>query len=175
MRVKCLRSNGHRSMWLSSAKYHELQPVFNTVGPIASATSSAKRLVASSVTSTVVISPSPTMTIRGSRFPGMAGWWVWVISVVHLCLPKPARQELRSVPVFVVLQELLGVVVGVGPGLAVVEMRWWDPFGDAAVALAGGPALFGELVVRAAGQGQPVDVGGVGFRPGRDVVDFGEV
>src|SRR5580693_4636566 len=119
--------------------------------------------------------PAPTMTIRGSRFPGMAGWWVWVISVVTLCLPKPARQALRSVPVFVVLQELLGVVVGVGAGLAVVEMRWWDPFGDAVVALAGGPALFGELVVRAASQGQPVDVGGVGFRPGRDVVDFGEV
>jgi hypothetical protein len=45
-------------MWLSSAKYHELQPVFHTVGTIASAMSSAKRLVASSVTSTVEISPS---------------------------------------------------------------------------------------------------------------------
>jgi hypothetical protein len=45
-------------MWLSSAKYHELQPVFHTVGPIAAATSAAKRLVASSVISTVLISLS---------------------------------------------------------------------------------------------------------------------
>jgi hypothetical protein len=59
--------------------------------------------------------------------------------------------------------------------LAVVEMWWWDPFGDAVSAGAGGPALFGEFVVGAAGQGEVVDVGDVGFGPSGDVVDLGEV
>ena len=53
--------------------------------------------------------------------------------------------------VFVVVpQEFLGVVVGVGAGLAVVEVWWWDPFGVAVGVFAGGPALFGEFVVGAA-------------------------
>ena len=67
------------------------------------------------------------------------------------------------------------MVVGVDPALAVVEMRWWDPFGVAVRVFAGGPALFGEVVVGAAGQGEVVDfgdgVGGVGVA----VVGFAEV
>jgi hypothetical protein len=39
------------------------------------------------------------------------------------------------------------VAVGVGAGLAVVEVGWWDPLGVAVVAFAGGPALVGGLVV----------------------------
>src|ERR1700733_8974197 len=63
----------------------------------------------------------------------------------------------------VLLQQLLGVVKGVDPGLAVVEVWWWDPFGVAVTVFAGGPALFGELVVGAASESQVVDVGdGVG-------------
>jgi hypothetical protein len=67
------------------------------------------------------------------------------------------------------------MVVGVDAGLAVVEVRWWYPFGVAAVVFAGGPALFGDFVIGAAGQRQVVDIGGVGFRPGRDVVHFRQV
>ena len=65
--------------------------------------------------------------------------------------------------------------VGVGAGLAVVKMGWWDPFGDGVVAFVGGPALFGDVVLRGAGQGEVVDVGGMGFGPRCAVVDFGEV
>ena len=67
------------------------------------------------------------------------------------------------------------MVVGVGAGLAVVEVGWWDPFGVAMGIFAGGPALFGELVVGVAGQGEVVDVGdGVGG-VGVAVVGFAEV
>jgi hypothetical protein len=52
----------------------------------------------------------------------------------------------------VVLEEFFGVV-GVGAGLAVIEVGWWDPFGDAVVEFAGGPAFFGDVVLWAAGQG----------------------
>src|SRR5277367_2162830 len=63
----------------------------------------------------------------------------------------------------VVSQEFFGVVVGVGAGLPVVEVCWGDPFGVAVVVFAGGPALFGELVVGAAAKSQVVDIGdGVG-------------
>ena len=65
------------------------------------------------------------------------------------------------------------MVVGVGAGLAVVEVWWGDPFGVAVLVFAGGPALFGEWVVAAAAECQIVDVGGVGFGPRGDVVDFG--
>src|SRR3954452_15837342 len=58
MAVIVLRSYGHRSMLPSSVTYHELQPVFHTVGPSAAATSSLNVVVASSVTSTVSSSPS---------------------------------------------------------------------------------------------------------------------
>src|SRR5271156_7222846 len=52
---------------------------------------------------------------------------------------------------------------GVDPRLPPVEMRRWDPLGVAVGIFAGGPALFGEFVVGAAGQGEVVDVGdGVG-------------
>src|SRR4051812_26244671 len=57
MSVIVARSKGHRStVWLS-VRYQESQPVFHTVGPIASATASLNRSVASSVTSTVSNSP----------------------------------------------------------------------------------------------------------------------
>ena len=58
MAVIVLRSYGQRSTLPSSVRYHELQPVFHTVGPSAAATSSLNFVVASSVTSTVSISPS---------------------------------------------------------------------------------------------------------------------
>jgi hypothetical protein len=54
--------------------------------------------------------------------------------------------------VFVVgTEKFLGVVEGVGSGLAVVEVRRWDPFGDAVLVFAGCPALFGDFVLGAAG------------------------
>ena len=54
-------------------------------------------------------------------------------------------------------------------------MWWWDPFGEAVGARAGGPAVFGDVVVGAAGQGEVVDVGLSAFGPRNEVVDFGEV
>src|ERR1700761_6243828 len=63
----------------------------------------------------------------------------------------------------------------VDPGLAVVEVRRGDPFGVAVGVFAGGPAVRGEFVVRAAAESQVVDVGdGVGG-VGVGVVDFAEV
>ena len=67
------------------------------------------------------------------------------------------------------------MVVGVGAGLAVVEVGRWDPLGVAVLVFAGGPALLSELVVRAAGQGQVVDVGVAALGPWCEVVGFGEV
>ena len=67
------------------------------------------------------------------------------------------------------------MVEGVDAGLAVVEVGWWDPFGVAVGVFAGGPALFGESVVRAAGEGELVDVGAVVLCPGVDVVDLGVI
>ena len=63
----------------------------------------------------------------------------------------------------------------VNPRLAVVQVRRRDPFGVAVLIFAGGPALFGQGVVAAAAERDVVDVGGVGFRPGCHVMDFGEV
>ena len=55
------------------------------------------------------------------------------------------------------------MVVGVGAGLAAVEVGWWDPFGLAVVVFAGGPAVVGHCVVGVAAEGEGVDVGdGVG-------------
>ena len=51
------------------------------------------------------------------------------------------------------------MVVGVGAGLPVVEVRRWNPFGVAVLELAGDPALFGERVVAAAAERQIIDVG----------------
>src|ERR1700735_3646819 len=84
-------------------------------------------------------------------------------------------RRLRSILAIVISQQLFGVVVGVGAGLAVVEVGWWDPFGLAVVVFAGGPALVGHCVVGVAGQGEGVDVGdGVGgIRVA--VVDLAEV
>src|ERR1700761_9028166 len=77
--------------------------------------------------------------------------------------------------VFLCPQELFGVPVGVDAWLAVVEVRWGDPFGVAVVVFAGGPALLGEIVIGAAAKSQVVDVGdGIGG-VGVGVVDFAEV
>jgi hypothetical protein len=59
--------------------------------------------------------------------------------------------QLRSVIVFVVAEQFLRVVEPVDSGLAVVQVRWWDPFAVAVLVFAGGPALFGDCVVGAAG------------------------
>ena len=67
------------------------------------------------------------------------------------------------------------MVVGIGAGLAVVEVWWGEPFGVAVLVFAGGPALFGQGVVAAAAECQIVDVGGVAFGVGRAVADFGEI
>jgi hypothetical protein len=72
-------------------------------------------------------------------------------------------------------QEFFGVVVGVDARLPVVEVRRWDPFGFAFGVFAGGPAFFGEPVVRTAGQGEVVDVGAPGLSPALDVVDLAVV
>jgi hypothetical protein len=67
------------------------------------------------------------------------------------------------------------VVVGVGAGLAVVEVGWWDPFGLAVGVFAGGPALVGHCVVGVAAEGEGVDVGdGVGG-VGVAVVDLAQI
>ena len=59
--------------------------------------------------------------------------------------------------------------------LASVEVWWGEPFGLAVGVFAGGPALFGEVMVGAAAEGQLVDicdrVGGVAVA----VVDFAQV
>jgi hypothetical protein len=39
---------------------------------------------------------------------------------------------------------------GIGSGLAVVKVRWGDPFGRAVFGFSGCPALFRKLVVRSA-------------------------
>src|SRR5882762_5498070 len=92
-----------------------------------------------------------------------------------VCPPKVPRQELWPIVIVVVPQEFLGVVVGVGAGLAVVEMRRRGPFGLAAMVLAGGPALFGEFVVGAAAKSQVVDVGDRVYGVAVAVVDFAEI
>ena len=61
------------------------------------------------------------------------------------------------------------MVVGVNPGLASVEVWWWDPFGLAAAVFAGGPTSFGEFVVGTAAEiaaNPPLTVRGV-----KDVLD----
>src|ERR1700761_2293632 len=75
----------------------------------------------------------------------------------------------------VISQQLFGVVVGVGAGLAVVEMGRWDPLCVAPRVFAGDPALVGEFVVGAAAKRQVVDIGdGVGG-VAVAVVDFAEI
>jgi hypothetical protein len=54
--------------------------------------------------------------------------------------------------VFVVAEEFFGMAVRIGAGLAVVEVRRWDPFGISALVFAGSPALLGDFVLGAAGQ-----------------------
>ena len=61
---------------------------------------------------------------------------------------------------------------GVGSWLAVVQMRRRDPFGVAVGAFSGGPVFVDESVVGSAGEGELVDVGGVGSGPPFDVMDF---
>jgi hypothetical protein len=85
-----------------------------------------------------------------------------------------AARVLRFV-VVLLAQEFFGVVVGVGSWLAVVEMGWWNPFGVAVVVFAGTPAVFGDVVLWGAGQGEVVDVGGAVVRVGVGVVDFAEI
>src|ERR1700722_6264986 len=87
------------------------------------------------------------------------------------------RVVIRLLREFVVFcpQQLLGVVEGVDPRLAAVKVCWWDPFGLAVRVFAGGPALFGEFVVGAAGQGEIVDVGDRVGGVGVVVMGFAEV
>ena len=68
------------------------------------------------------------------------------------------------------------MVEGVGSRLAVVGVRWRDPFGFAVFAFAGGPvAGSDEGVVGSAGEGEFVDIGAMGGGPVLDVVDFAPV
>ena len=86
-----------------------------------------------------------------------------------------AARVLRSV-VVVVAQEFFGVVVGVGAGLAVVEVGWWNPFGVAGFQLAGAPGAAGdEFVVWAAALGQVVHVCGPALGVVGDMVDLAVV
>ena len=57
------------------------------------------------------------------------------------------------------------MVERVGAGLAVVEMRWRDPFGVTPGVFAGGPAAVEEFVVGSASQGELVDIGATGGGP----------
>ena len=57
-----------------------------------------------------------------------------------------------------------------------VQVWWWDPFGAAVFALAGGPALlFDGAVVGAAGQGERGDVGVAVGGPAVEVMDLSPV
>ena len=48
----------------------------------------------------------------------------------------------------------------IDPGLATIEMGWWDPFGASVFAFSGFPAAFlEEAVIGWAGQGEFGDVG----------------
>ena len=68
------------------------------------------------------------------------------------------------------------MVEGVGAGLAALEVWGWDPFGVAAGVFAGGPASGSQhAVVRSAGEGEVVDVGGVAGGVVGDVVDLAVV
>ena len=73
----------------------------------------------------------------------------------------------RSMPFVVIFvavkQQFFRMMECVDTRLAMVEMRRWDPFGVAVGAFAGGPTLFGEFVVGAAGKGQVVDVSNTGL------------
>ncbi len=62
------------------------------------------------------------------------------------------------------------MVKSVGPGLAVVEMWWRDPFGGCVFAFSGGPAALGQWVMAAAGKGEVVDVGDAALRVGGDMM-----
>src|ERR1700735_415624 len=72
-------------------------------------------------------------------------------------------------------KQLFGMMERVRSGLPVIQVRRRDPFGVALAIFAGGPALFGEFVVGAAGQGEVIDVGGVSFSPRADMMDLGEI
>jgi hypothetical protein len=63
-----------------------------------------------------------------------------------------------------------------GAGLAVVEVRWRDPFGVAVGAFSGGPAAgFDQPMMGSAGEGEVVHARGPTCRELVDVVDFAEV
>ena len=62
-----------------------------------------------------------------------------------------------------------------GPRLAVVQMRWRDPFRVAVGAFSGGPLVADESVVGSASEGELVDVGGVGGGPVFDMVNVAKV
>src|SRR5271169_198706 len=119
--------------------------------------------------------PAPTMTIRGSRLPALA-----VISEPYACRNHCGKSslalDLRCVAVVIVAQQFFGVLVGIGAGLAVVEVGWWNPFGVAGFQLAGAPGAAGdEFVVWAAALGQVVHVCGPALGVVGHVVHFGEV
>ncbi|CPZ21942.1 Uncharacterised protein [Mycobacteroides abscessus] len=72
--------------------------------------------------------------------------------------------------------EPLRMVVVIRAGLAGVEVRWRNPFGNpVTAAFSGGPALLEQPMVRAAGEGQIVDVGGPVVAPVVDVMNLAEV
>src|SRR4051794_31001095 len=77
--------------------------------------------------------------------------------------------------VFAVPEQFFGVVECVDSWLSSVEVWWGDPFGLAVGVGAGGPALFGELVIGMADQGEAVDIGDGVFGVGVVVVDLAQV
>ncbi len=54
--------------------------------------------------------------------------------------------------------------------MSVVEVRRWEPFGIAVSVLAGAPALLEQFVIRAAGQGELVDIGAPADGPCGDMM-----
>lgn len=77
--------------------------------------------------------------------------------------------------IFVPAQQILGVMEGVGSRLPAIEMRRRYPFGIAVGAFSGGPTLLEQPVMRAAGQGELVDVGAMSPGPIFDVVHLAVV
>jgi len=111
--------------------------------------------------------PSEAVTHDGTPYPASSAIRDWA----------KASDESAIAVVVLVCSVFFGVVVGVGAGLAVVGVGWGDPFGGAAGVFSGFPADGGEqAVMRAAGEGEVVDVGrsAVGH-PFADVVHLAQV
>lgn len=84
------------------------------------------------------------------------------------------RRALRVIVVLILNEVLLGMVILVHPCLSGIEVRGRNPLDSAVCAFPRCPAaLFDEAVVRAAGQGELVDIGGtVRGGPAVDVVSL---